>query len=320
MTTPVVPFDMIPQKQLAPTCTAIAEAGGTTEHAAWIRQPGNAATLVAFMNSQMGGASLLRVELYENERGTSNYGPPKDWAPKPYEVQHSSLRETWSKLTPPPSIEALLAPYVGAGEAKGYRESSAPSIVLPDGEEGFFFGAKLSAIARIIKGNEGMPDYNRVHKHLLAMLRERNTNFKDWTEDRLDERFEKPLEDWWKRRIAYEATIPGDFVAYAGQTGVQYRNWSVRASRAHMEQGRRRIGMTSPDVAQILLFHAERLTKSEHLAMDCAGTERAPAGGGDFRRASCFFFSDEGLNFYAYGLGVQSPLFGSASFCLPGVA
>lgn len=315
------PFDMIGTKELAPTCTALADAGGNDEHAAWIRKPGNAATLVAFMNGQMGGINTLRVELYENERGTSNYGPPPGWKPKAHEVQHGSLRETWSKLTPPPSVEALLAPYMVAGAAgKGYRENSAPSIALPEGEEGFFFGAKLSAIARIITGDEGMPDYNRVHKYLLGMLGERNPTFKDWTEGRLGSEFEKPVEDWWKRRMAFEATIQGDFVAYAGQTGVAYRDWSVRASRAHMEQGRRRIGMTSPDVAQILLFHMERLTRLEHLAIDCAGTECAPGGDGAFRYASCFRFDGEKLYFDLYGVARQYPNFGSASFCLPGVA
>lgn len=314
------PFDMIGTRGLAPVCNAIADAGGNDEHAAWIRKPGNAATLVAFMNSQMGGVNTLRVELYENERGTSNYGPPKDWAPKAHEIQHGSLRETWSKLGPPPSIEALLAPYMGAVEAKGYRESGAPQVVLPDGEEGFFFGAKLSAIARTIKGDKGMPDYNRVLKHLFGMLRERRSNFKDWTNGNIGEKYEKPLEAWWKRRMAYEATIQGDFAAYAGQTGIAYRNWSVRASRTHMEQGQRRAGMTSLDVAQIMLFHAERLTAYEHLAMDCAGTQRAPGGGGDFRSASCFDFSDEELRFRSDVVASRLPRFGSASFCLPGVA
>ena len=51
------PFDMIGTKRLAPTCTAIAEAGGTSEHAEWICKPGKAAALVAFMNAQMGGVN-----------------------------------------------------------------------------------------------------------------------------------------------------------------------------------------------------------------------------------------------------------------------
>lgn len=314
------PFDMIGQKELAPTCTAIADAGGTSEHAAWMRKPGNAATLVAFINSQMGGVNTLRVELFESERGMSNYRPPVGWMPKPYEVQHGGLRDLWSKLEAPPSIEALLQPYMTAGEAKGCRENGAPQVVLPDGEEGIFFGAKLSAIARIVKGDKGLPDYNRVLKYLFAMLRERRSNFKDWTDGNIGEKYERPLEAWWKRRMAYEATIQGDFAAYAGQTGIAYRNWSVRAARAHMEQGQRRVGMTSPDAAQILLLHSERLTKPEHLAIDCAGTERAPDGDGDFRYASYFSFRDEQLRFDSGGVTDWYPRFGSASFCLPGVA
>jgi hypothetical protein len=314
------PFDMIGQKELAPTCTAIADAGGTSVHAAWMRKPGNAATLVAFINSQMGGVNTLRVELYENERGTSNYGPPKGWTPKSYEGQHGGLRELWSQLDAPPSIEALLQPYMSAGEAKGNRENGAPQVVLPDGEEGFFFGAKLSAIARIVKGDKGLPDYNRVLKYLFGMLRERRSNFKDWTDGNIGEKYEKPLEAWWKRRMAYEATIQGDFAAYAGQTGIAYRNWSVRAARAHMEQGQRRVGMTSFDAAQILLFHEECLTKPEHLAMDCAGTERAPGGAGDFRAASYFRFEFKKLYFRSSDVVDRGPDFGSASFCLPGVA
>ncbi len=317
------PFDMIGTKGLAPTCTAIAEAGGTSEHAEWIRRPRNAATLVAFMNEQMGGVNTLRVELYENERGTSNYAPPKGWAPKACETQHLMLRDLWSKLAPPPSVEALLAPYrKNEWEANGYRENCAPKIVLPEGAEGFFFEAKFSSILRLVQGDEGMADYNRVLKLLFSMMRERQSNFKDWTEGHISPEFERPLEDWWKRRLAYEATIQGDFVAYAGQTGIAHRNWSVRASRAHMEQRRRWVGITTLDACQVLFIHPERFTANEQLAMDCAGSERDNDNDGDgvFPGVSCFCFFARELRFGSRRVQDKSPHFGSASVLLPGGA
>ena len=69
-----------------------------------------------------------------------------------------------------------------------------------------------------------------------------------------------------------------------------------------------------------MLTHEERLTKPEHLAMDCAGSERAPDGDGVFSNASCFVFDGEELDFGSRGVTAQDPRFGSASFCLPGVA
>jgi hypothetical protein len=271
------------------------------------------------MNAQMGGVNTRSVELYEDERGTSNYGPPPGWKPKTQEVQHTALRELWPQLEAPPSIEALLAPYMVAGEPKGYCDNGSPSVVLPEGAEGFFFAAKFSSILRLVKGDQGLPDYNRVLKHLFAMLGERRPNFKDLTDGRLDGTYERPLEAWWKRRLAYEATIQGDFIAYAGQTGIMHRNWSVRAFRAYMEQMQSWLGMTSPDAAQVLLVHPERLTKNGHLSMDCAGSERAPEAGGDFCRASCFHFSGGKLGFDSCGVRGRYPNFGSASVCLPGV-
>lgn len=319
------PFDMIGQKELAPTCTAIADAGGTSEHAAWMRKPGNAATLVAFIDSQMGAITTLRVELYENERERDlcgrRHGLPC-WAPNPERVQHGLLCEIWPELAPPPSVEALLSPYMITGVGNDYdKNGRSLRVPLEDEEgfreEGFFFVAKLSAIARIITGEKGMPDYNRVLRRIMLMLGERNPSFKDWTEGGHGPEFERPLEVWWKRRMAYEATVQGDFVAYVGQTGIAYRNWSVRAARAHMEQGRRRVGMTSVDVAQILLLHEERLMVPERLGMNCAGTESVFYRGKSFDSAPWFYCYRRGLSLASRPVMQRSLGSGSASFRLP---
>ena len=268
-----------------------------------------------------GASGSTTIELHMDERGTSNYGPPDGWAPKSLEIQHGLMRDIWPKLELP-SVEALIAPYTIVGEAPaGYRSSGVPTIVLPDECEGFFIEAKITGLLKLVQGDKGQPDYNRVLKFLVSVLGKRRKNFKDWTEGRLSKEFERAIEEWWKRRLAYEATIPGDFVIYAGQTGIKHRNWSVRASRAYMKhEVTSWVGGTSIDGSQIMLTHEERLTKPEHLAMDCAGSERAPGGDGRFVRASFFDFGGEGLDFYSDGVRRQYPGFGSLGLCLPGAA
>lgn len=48
-----VPLIDITQKILNPTLEALSNAGATTDHAAWLRRPGNAAKLVIFMQETM---------------------------------------------------------------------------------------------------------------------------------------------------------------------------------------------------------------------------------------------------------------------------
>lgn len=47
------PLKQIGLNELAPTIVALSDAGGTTEHAEWIRKPGNALLVVRFMNGQL---------------------------------------------------------------------------------------------------------------------------------------------------------------------------------------------------------------------------------------------------------------------------
>lgn len=48
------PIDLIEFNELGPTLKALAKAGGSTEHADWMRSRGNAAKLVRFMDEQRG--------------------------------------------------------------------------------------------------------------------------------------------------------------------------------------------------------------------------------------------------------------------------
>ncbi len=302
------PFKKIDGDVLASTNAACSDQGGwTSDHADWLRQPGRAERVRELMDREMGLVTTPKIKLYEKERGTSGYTPPPGWRPKREEVQHDLLREVWPGLEPPPSIEVLIAPYIVAG-----------TPVLPD-DEGFFFVAKLSSILRIVKGYEGLPDYQRALKYLFGMLSERqpNSSFKYWSDGDVGLDDERPLEAWWKRRIAYEATIKGDFVAYMGQTGIAYRNWSIRAARADMKQSECRVGMTSLDVAQILLFHEDRLTTNRDLAIDCAGAERNTDIEGGFRSASFFDYYAGNARFVKRPISQRVPDFGSASFTLP---
>lgn len=50
------PIDQIGLNELFPTLKALAKAGGTTEHADWIRSRSNAAQLIQFVNEQVNGS------------------------------------------------------------------------------------------------------------------------------------------------------------------------------------------------------------------------------------------------------------------------
>lgn len=261
------------------------------------------------------------IELHMNERGTSNHGPPDGWAPKSLEIQHGFMRELWPKLELP-SLEALTAPYAIVGErAKSYRKRAKPTVVLPDGCEGFFIEAKISGLLKLIQGDKGKADYNRVLNLLMSVLGERRKNFSNWTEDEFSDKPERAIEEWWKRRLAYEGRVQGDFVLYAADTGIKFRNWSVRASRAHMKhEAPSWIGGTSIDGSQIMLTHEERLTDSEHLGMDCAGSERVSFGSGRFSSAPYFYFSGKRLRFASREVWGELPFLGSLGLRLPRVA
>lgn len=290
------------------------------KYRAWLEKPGNEPLFASFVRQQIQESHEVFGEAYLDERGLLSQRSSASWSPKSWKHQHDQLRRFWPKLDTPASIEALVYPYTAALASKGYRDSPSTQVILTAGEEGIFFGAKLSSIARIVKGDKGLPDYHRVLKRLLAMLSERYTGFSDWTKGAIGPAHEKPLEYWWKRRMAYEATIQGDFVAYAGQTGEEYLHWSTRAARSCMELERCQIGMTSPDVAQILLVHEDRLSGQGGTHIDCAGTERISGEEKIPSRAPYFGFRDGRLYYGTSSVSSRNVKFGSGSFRLPRTA
>jgi hypothetical protein len=264
-------------------------------------------------------ASIKRLSVtneFANEEVGSSYGPPPGWTPKDVVPQVARFREIWGVLHDV-SEEALLQPYLKGEGASSYRTAPEQSLRLPDGIEGLLVFPTTSAMLRLVKGNKGWPDYNRVLKLILDTMKEHRRDFVDWTEGNIGPDFERPFEAYWKRLLAFEGQTKADFIVLPGQTGIRHRGRSPRRARVLIEDCPNEIGGNSIQGGCILLAHPERLTAYEHLVMDCPGSERAPRRDGDFTRVSCWNFGDGGLRFFSLWAKDPRGSCGSVSLRLP---
>lgn len=250
------------------------------------------------------------AELYNDEQMFELPSPLSHGAFQPLNVQHRLLREVWYRLSPPPSLEALLAPY---SVSRDYRPSSVSPIILPDG---VVLAAKFSAILRLVTGHKGEPDYNRVLRYLFALLADYRP-FADMTDGCLGPEYECPVERWWKRRLEHEANTDGDFTAYIVQAGRAHAGQSSRYARAIARENGHWVGMASTDPPQVLIMNPGHLHEGGDLAMLCTGSERAPIAGSPFTDTPCFYQGMKGVQYYFLGSEAYDPGFGAAEVYLP---
>lgn len=187
-------------------------------------------------------------------------------------------------------------------------------MVLPEGSNGLAVFPKHSVLARYLKANEKWPVYNRALAHVLATMKTVRPDFVDLTNGKHGPEYERMTSTTQEVFDDLEK-LPGDIIVLAVQTGILHRDESVQSVRASFDG--QEFGLDSVSAGSILLVHPERLQKSEHLAIDCPGSERSPEADGQFVRATCFDFLDSRLKFDAFVLENASPVYGSTSAFLP---
>ncbi|MBI3290356.1 hypothetical protein HYZ78_03080 [Candidatus Microgenomates bacterium] len=112
-----------------------------------------------------------------------------------------------------------------------------------------------------------------------------------------------------------EAQQSGDLLVFPAQTGKLYAGYSVRNSRACIQQaeGPAQWPLPSYVVGFMLYATPQRLTRYEDLAIDAPGDEYSFGVDGHFHVALCFIVNDDGLYFAHRFLGYAHGEFGSAS-------
>ena len=235
------------------------------------------------------------------------YGYSKGWVHKPLATQASILASN-------PRLRGIDVSH--AEElAKVYTLNG--RLVLPQGADGLALFSKHSALARYLEGFDDWPVYNRALKYSLDTMKFERSNFIDLTAGRIGPEHER-LTSRTASVLEELENLPGDLIVRAVQTGILYRNESVRDVRNNFTEIE--FGLDSVSVASFLITHPERLLKSEDLAIDCAGSERAPEADGQFVSAPCFCFRGDELEFGGSALDDANPDYGSASAFLPAPA
>ena len=79
-----------------------------------------------------------------------------------------------------------------------------------------------------------------------------------------------------------------DFVIASANTGSLCGGYSVRRSRLNIVLADNRFPQDCVMVGNTLIIQPDRLTKFEHLGIDCPGTKYSPGAGGGFSVSVCF--------------------------------
>lgn len=115
---------------------------------------------------------------------------------------------------------------------------------------------------------------------------------------------------------ALEATQSGDLLVFPAQTGKLFAGFSVRNARFEIEHasGPSQWPLPAYFVGWMIFANGHRITKYEHLVVDCPGDEYRFAGSGaGFDRALYFGFDDGGLCCYNRHVAGAGDRYGSAS-------
>ncbi len=157
-------------------------------------------------------------------------------------------------------------------------------FVLPDGMDGLALIPKHSAVARLAKGNEEWPAYNRALVHLFEILKAdcREFDFVDIIGVGPDvERCTRKTVEVYRRLEA----IPGDVLVMAVQTGRLYKGKSAY-DVCDLLKMKQEFGLDSFAVGCIVLTHPERMDKPEpHI--DSVGSVHAPFPEAPFAEVTC---------------------------------
>lgn len=197
----------------------------------------------------------------------------------------------------------------------------------PDLKEGIAVWPKLSTLARIfnVSGNpledteEGRKAYAKIVELFIPKVGETykkaypNFSFKNWREGKLTAkhiRLTPAGRISWQR---LEETTNDDFVIAPANSGSSYAGYSARRSRIKILLSGNQFPQDCIMVGATLLCQPERLTKFEHLGIDCPANPYSPGAAGEFSYSLCFNWRDDVIHFDNYWAVIAYQYFGSAS-------
>ena len=250
--------------------------------------------------------------LWRDEVARDPFKPPAGWKYLPVEEAVEAYRKLFGSSLRADSVLNL------AKQVKPRQES-----------EGVAIWPKLSTIAKLfgISRNpledteEGYEAYAKIVELFIPEVGKAYTKaypqfpFKNWREGELTAKYVRLAPAGQKAWQVLEKMTDDDFViAVAGaNTGSLYAGYSVRHSRIKIVLAGDQFLQDCIMVGGTIVIQPDRLTKFEHLAIDCLGTKYAPGAGGGFSGCLCFSWPDGGLHFDGSWAGVASRSFGSAS-------
>jgi len=276
---------------------------------------------VYFLQSpQIGRTRSFITDLWKGEVAKNPFKPPTGWKYLPTEEAVESYRKIFGSSMKADSVLKLA------------------KVANPcQGNEGIAVWPKLSflfyhfEIPKVlgISGQinpwddtkEGHAAYAKIVEFLIPEVGKAYTkvypqfSFKNWREGQLTADHIQLTPAGRKNWQLLEKMSDDDFVIASGgaNTGSLYAGHSVRRSRIIIVLAINQFGQDAIMVGSTLAIQPARLSKYEHLGMDCPATKYGPAADGKFSDSVCFFWLDGGLHFGFHWSVDAFRLFGSAS-------
>lgn len=148
---------------------------------------------------------------------------------------------------------------------------------LPESAEGWAVIPKPKKV--------GKTYYEALSKAIALIAK--NRKFHNWQEEALTEWHLRPF---YTRAVVWLNEQPGDFWVVPFQFGLKWRGHSVRNAEERFADNE--YGLGPYEVAILLLTHPDRLTGSDQLCIDCAGSDYRPDAEGNFNCCLDFYWDD----------------------------
>lgn len=188
----------------------------------------------------------------------------------------------------------------------GFADEKLAEREVPKHAEGWFAIPKWQTIA---------PTYNQAVEIVLDLIRQQRAGCRDYC-DQIGEQYLRQHERTAEKLKVLSAAQKGyDILVVPAQFGLRHRDRSVRRAR-EVFMGNE-FGLGAFEIGCMILTHPERLYNSDNLYVDCAGSEYARDGDGNFSSAPHFCFDRNEVEFDANWVNEADERFGSASAFLP---
>ena len=251
-------------------------------------------------------------ELYANEVAADPFSPPKDFRYSPVEEAVEAYRKIFGSSLKADSVTNL------AKQAKAGKDTEGIAIWIKLSRLAQLFGVKGDPLLTTDEGREAyakivdtfVPKVGQV----FTSVRPKLGGFTNWRENQLSANHiiltPAGIRTWG--RLEQTTTDDFCFSPAGATTGKTYGGLSVRRSRVKIVLAGDQFGQDCIMTGGTLMTQPERMSKFEHLGMDCPNNAYSPDAVGQFNNSVCWYFNDDGLRFGDGSAGDQIQSFGSA--------